>query len=308
MKDQIIKFLAYNGKISVVCCSTTNLVEEARKLHDLSPLSTAAMGRVLTITALIGSEMKNKTDKLTIQIKGNGPIGKIVAVSDNIPNVKACITNPHADLPLNEFGKLDVGGAVGNQGFINVIKDIGLKEPYIGISPLTSGEIAEDFANYFETSEQKQTAVALGVLVDKNGVRASGGYIISPMPDATDEEIKAACQKASVHEFIMTLPQGYDTQVGELGDTLSGGERQRISIARALLKDSPIILLDEATASLDADNETLIQQAISRLIKDKTVIIIAHRMRTVSGADKIVVLEDGIVTVSYTHLTLPTIA
>lgn len=189
MKDQIIKFLAYNGKISVVCCSTTNLVEEARKLHDLSPLSTAAMGRVLTITALIGSEMKNKTDKLTIQIKGNGPIGKIVAVSDNTPNVKACITNPHADLPLNEFGKLDVGGAVGNQGFINVIKDIGLKEPYIGISPLTSGEIAEDFANYFETSEQKQTAVALGVLVDKNGVRASGGYIISPMPDATDEEI-----------------------------------------------------------------------------------------------------------------------
>ena len=103
MKDQIIKFLAYNGKISVVCCSTTNLVEEARKLHDLSPLSTAAMGRVLTITALIGSEMKNKTDKLTIQIKGNGPIGKIVAVSDNIPNVKACITNPHADLPFKDL-------------------------------------------------------------------------------------------------------------------------------------------------------------------------------------------------------------
>ena len=185
MKDQIIKFLAYNGKISVVCSSTTNLVEEARKLHDLSPLATAAMGRVLTITALIGAEMKNKTDKLTIQIKGNGPIGKIVAVSDNTPHVKACITNPHADLPLNEFEKLDVGGAIGNQGFINVIKDIGLKEPYIGISPLTSGEIAEDFANYFQTSEQKQTAVALGVLVDKDGVRSSGGYIITPMPDAT---------------------------------------------------------------------------------------------------------------------------
>ena len=189
MKDQIIKFLAYNGKISVVCSSTTNLVEEARKLHDLSPLATAVMGRVLTITALIGSEMKNKTDKLTIQIKGNGPIGKIVAVSDNTPHVKACITNPHADLPLNEFEKLDVGGAVGNQGFINVIKDIGLKEPYIGISPLTSGEIAEDFANYFQISEQKQTAVALGVLVDKDGVRSSGGYIITPMPDATEEEI-----------------------------------------------------------------------------------------------------------------------
>ena len=189
MKDQIIKFLAYDGRIAVACASTTNLVEEARKLHDLSPLATAAMGRVLTITALIGAEMKNETDKLTIQIKGNGPIGKIVAVSDNTPNVKACITNPHADLPLNEFGKLDVGGAVGNQGFINVIKDIGLKEPYIGISPLTSGEIAEDFANYFQISEQKQTAVALGVLVDKDGVRSSGGYIITPMPDATEEEI-----------------------------------------------------------------------------------------------------------------------
>ena len=93
------------------------------------------------------------------------------------------------DIPLNEFGKLDVGGAIGNEGFINVIKDIGLKEPYIGISPLTSGEIAEDFANYFQSSEQRQTAVALGVLVDKDGVRSSGGYIITPMPDATEEEI-----------------------------------------------------------------------------------------------------------------------
>ena len=189
MKDQIIRFLAHDGKISVMCASTTNLVEEARRLHDLSPLATAAMGRILTITSLIGAEMKNKTDKLTIQIKGNGPIGKVVAVADNTPCVKAYMTNPHADLPLNEFGKLDVGGAIGNQGFINVIKDIGLKEPYIGISPLTSGEIAEDFANYFQSSEQRQTAVALGVLVDKDGVRSSGGYIISPMPDATEEEI-----------------------------------------------------------------------------------------------------------------------
>ena len=227
MKDQIIKFLAYNGKISVVCCSTTNLVEEARKLHDLSPLSTAAMGRVLTITALIGSEMKNKTDKLTIQIKGNGPIGKIVAVSDNIPNVKACITNPHADLPLNEFGKLDVGGAVGNQGFINVIKDIGLKEPYIGISPLKSGEIAEDFANYFETSEQKQTAVALGVLVDKNGVRASGGYIISPMPDATDEEI-SKIEKSIFEAGAMSKMLDQNLTLKEIAQKITGDKDVKV--------------------------------------------------------------------------------
>ena len=194
MKDQIIKFLAYNGKISVVCSSTTNLVEKAREIHDLSPVATAALGRILTITALIGCEMKNKTDKLTIQIKGNGEIGKIVTVSDNFPHVKACIDNPYVDIPLNEFGKLDVGKAVGNQGFINVIKDIGLKEPYIGISPLITGEIGDDFANYFQVSEQKQTAVALGVLVDKNGVRSAGGYIISAMPDATDEEISSVEQ------------------------------------------------------------------------------------------------------------------
>ena len=227
MKDQIIKFLAYNGKISVACCSTTNLVEEARKLHDLSPLATAAMGRVLTITALIGAEMKNKTDKLTIQIKGNGPIGKIVAVSDNSSHVKACITNPHADLPLNEFGKLDVGGAIGNQGFINVIKDIGLKEPYIGISPLTSGEIAEDFANYFQTSEQKQTAVALGVLVDKDGVRSSGGYIITPMPDATEEEISKVEQSIFKAGAISKMLDN-NLSLKEIAQKVTGDENVQI--------------------------------------------------------------------------------
>lgn len=227
MKDQIIKFLAYNGKISVACCSTTNLVEEARKLHDLSPLATAAMGRVLTITALIGAEMKNKTDKLTIQIKGNGPIGKIVAVSDNSSHVKACITNPHADLPLNEFGKLDVGGAIGNQGFINVIKDIGLKEPYIGISPLTSGEIAEDFANYFQISEQKRTAVALGVLVDKDGVRSSGGYIITPMPDATEEEISKVEQSIFKAGAISKMLDN-NLSLKEIAQKVTGDENVQI--------------------------------------------------------------------------------
>ena len=227
MKDQIIKFLAYNGKISVVCCSTTNLVEEARKLHDLSPLSTAAMGRVLTITALIGSEMKNKTDKLTIQIKGNGPIGKIVAVSDNTPNVKACITNPQVELPLNEFGKLDVGGAIGNQGFINVIKDIGLKEPYIGICPLVSGEIAEDFAEYFAKSEQKNTAVGLGVLVNKDGVKSAGGYIITPMPDATEEDISNVEQNIFKAGAISKMLD-QDLTLKEIGKKITGDENIKI--------------------------------------------------------------------------------
>lgn len=188
-EDQIIKFLAHNEKISVICADTTNLVEKARKIHDLSPVVTAAFGRMLTITAIMGAEMKNEQDKLTVQIKGNGPIEMMVATTNNFPRVKGYAVNPQVDMPLNEFGKLDVGGAVGQEGYINVIKDIGLKDPYIGISPLTSGEIADDFANYFVSSEQRNSAVALGVLVDKNGVKSAGGYLINPMPDATEEEI-----------------------------------------------------------------------------------------------------------------------
>lgn len=189
MADKIIKFLAYNGKISITCIKTTDVVEEARKIHDLSPVATAAFGRLLTITLLMGEEMKGNGDNVTVQVKGNGPIGSMLAVSNNIPEVRGYVQNPNIDLPLNEFGKLDVGGAVGNEGYIHVIKDMGLKEPYIGVANLTSGEIADDFTNYFVNSEQRQTAVALGVLVDKNGVREAGGYLITPMPDATEEEI-----------------------------------------------------------------------------------------------------------------------
>ena len=189
MNDKITNFLAYDGRIAISCIKTTNMVEEARKIHDLSPVATAALGRLLTITSLMAIEMKNEEDKITVQVKGNGPIGTMLVVANNIPEVKGYVQNPYVDLPLNEFGKLDVGGAVGNYGYINVIKDIGLKEPYVGVSNLTSGEIADDFTNYFVNSEQRQAAVGLGVLVDKNGVREAGGYLITPMPDATDEDI-----------------------------------------------------------------------------------------------------------------------
>lgn len=263
MKDQIIKFLAHNGKISVTCASTTNLVEEARKLHDLSPVSTAVLGRVLTMTALMGCEMKNKTDKLTIQIKGNGPIGKIVAVSDNYPHVKACVTNPRVDIPLNEFGKIDVGGAVGNEGFINVIKDIGLKEPYIGVSPLTSGEIAEDFANYYQTSEQKQTAVALGVLVDKNGVRASGGYIITPMPDATLEEISIV-EQSIFKAGAMSRMLDEQLSLKEIAQKITGDQKVQVI-------DASIEPLYECGCSKEKFAESLVtlgKKELTELIKE----------------------------------------
>lgn len=189
MSDKIMKFLAYDGKVSVICANTTEMIEKARKTHDLSPVATAALGRVITMASIMGVEMKNSRDRLTLQIKGSGPLGMMVAVANNFPKVKAFVTNPYVDLPLNDIGKLDVGTAVGTEGYINVIKDIGMKEPYIGISPIVSGEIAEDFANYFMNSEQRESAVALGVLVDKNGVKSSGGYLIQLMPGSTEEEI-----------------------------------------------------------------------------------------------------------------------
>lgn len=188
-KDKIVKFLAYDGRVNIICADTTYLVEQARITHDLSPVATAALGRTLTVSSIMACNMKSENDKLTVQIRGDGPLGAIVVVASNEPKLKGYVQNPMIDMPLNENGKLDVGGAVGKNGFLNIIKDIGLKDPYIGMVPLVTGEIAEDFTNYFLTSEQTNTAVALGVLVNKDGVKASGGYIVTPMPDATEEDL-----------------------------------------------------------------------------------------------------------------------
>ncbi|MCI8759705.1 MAG: Hsp33 family molecular chaperone HslO [Clostridia bacterium] len=227
MSDKIIKFLAHNQKIAVICANTTNLVEKARKTHDLSPVVTAAFGRILTITAIMGAEMKSAKDKLTVQIKGNGPIEMMVATTNNFPKVKGYVVNPQVDMPLNEFGKLDVGGAVGYEGYINVIKDIGLKEPYIGISPLTSGEIADDFANYFVSSEQRNSAVALGVLVDKNGVKSAGGYLINPMPDASEEEISKV-EQAIFKAGAMSKMLDEKLTLQEIAQKITGDEQVEI--------------------------------------------------------------------------------
>lgn len=189
--DKIIRCLAYNGKVNIRCINSTNIVEEARKIHDLSPTATATLGRVLTITSLLGKEMKEEKGTITTKIKGNGPIGNITAIADNSGNVKGYVSNPQLELPLNPLnGKINVGAAVGNKGMIYIIKDIGLKEPYIGMSPIISGEIAEDFTNYFAKSEQTPTVVALGVLVNKDGVKSAGGYLITLMPDAGEDEIE----------------------------------------------------------------------------------------------------------------------
>lgn len=227
MPDKIIKFLAHDKKIAVICANTTKLVEKARKTHDLSPVATAALGRMLTITAIMGTELKSTKDKLTIQIKGSGPLEMMVATTNNFPKVKGYVVNPSVDIPLNEFGKLDVGSAVGQEGYINVIKDIGLKDPYIGIAPLTSGEIADDFANYFVNSEQRNSAVALGVLVDKNGVKEAGGYLINPMPDAGEEEISKV-EQAIFKAGAMSKMLDEDLSLQEIAAKITGDENVEI--------------------------------------------------------------------------------
>ena len=227
MKDKIIKFLAHEGRVSVICANTTQMVEEARKIHDMSPVVTAAFGRLLTITSIMATEMKGSKDKLTVQLKGNGPIGVMIATANHKPIVKGYATNPVVELPLNEDGKLDVSGAVGYEGYINVVKDIGLKDPYIGISPLVSGEIAEDFANYFVNSEQRNSAVALGVLVDKNGVRASGGYLINPMPDATEEDI-GAVEQSIFKAGAMSKMLDQNLTLEEIAKKITGDENVQV--------------------------------------------------------------------------------
>ena len=186
MKDYIVRASAANAQIRAFAAVTTELTEEARKRHETSPVATAALGRLLTGGAMMGSMMKNDTDMLTIQIKCSGPIGGLTVTADSKGNVKGYVHEPNVILPPKN-GKLDVGGALG-QGVMTVIKDMGLKEPYSGQTILQTGEIAEDLTYYFATSEQIPSSVGLGVLMEKdNTVRCAGGFIVQVMPFIEDE-------------------------------------------------------------------------------------------------------------------------
>ena len=186
MKDYIVRATAGDGQVRAFAATTGNLVEEARRRHNTSLVATAALGRLLTAGAMMGSMMKNDTDVLTLQIKGDGPLGGITVTADAKANVKGFVENPDAMLPPKN-GKLDVGGAVGI-GLLNVIKDMGMKEPYVGQTILQTSEIAEDLTYYFATSEQVPSSVGLGVLMNKdNTVHCAGGFIVQVMPFVTDE-------------------------------------------------------------------------------------------------------------------------
>lgn len=188
MKDYIVRATGGNGQVRAFAATTRELVEEARQRHNTSPVATAALGRLLTGGAMMGSMMKNDTDVLTLQIKADGPLAGITVTADANGNVKGYVDNPDVILPPKN-GKLDVGGAVGI-GLLNVIKDMGLKEPYVGQTILATSEIAEDLTYYFANSEQVPSSVGLGVLMNKdNTVRCAGGFIVQVMPFVTDEVV-----------------------------------------------------------------------------------------------------------------------
>ena len=188
MKDYIVRATAANGQVRAFAAITRETVEEARQHHGTSPVVTAALGRLLTAGTMMGSMMKNETDMLTLQVRGDGPIGGITVTADSKGDVKGYVENPDVMLPPKN-GKLDVGGAVGI-GLLQVIKDMGLKEPYSGQTILVSSEIAEDLTYYFANSEQVPSSVGLGVLMEKdNTVKTAGGFIIQMMPFAEDATI-----------------------------------------------------------------------------------------------------------------------
>lgn len=205
MPDYIIRATAAQGQIRAFAATTAEMVEEARKAHNTSPVATAALGRLLTAGAMMGCDMKGEEDLLTLKIQGDGPIQGLLVTADSHGHVKGYAFNPEVMLPPNSQGKLDVGGALG-LGVLSVIKDIGLKEPYVGQTILVTGEVAEDLTYYFATSEQVPSSVALGVLMNKdNTVRQAGGFIIQLLPGASEEMISGLEARLKEISSITTL-------------------------------------------------------------------------------------------------------
>ena len=190
MADRIVRAISTDGLVQAAAICSRDLTERARQIHKTLPVATAALGRALAAASMMGNALKSDGASLTLQFKGGGPLGTVLAVSDNEGCVRGYVTNPHTDLPLRPDGKLDVGGAVGHDGTLTVIKDLHMKEPYVGTIDLLGGEIAEDVAGYFVESEQIPTACALGVLVDRDqSVKSAGGYLIQLMPGAGEDTI-----------------------------------------------------------------------------------------------------------------------
>lgn len=227
--DEIIRMMTGDGMVKAVAVTGKDMVERARQIHKTLPVATAALGRTLMAASMMGDMLKEKDGSVTLQIKGGGPLGAITAVSDSRGNPRGYLQNGQVDIPRKYQGKLDVGTAVGSSGSLTVMKDMGLKEPYIGSVQLVSGEIAEDITAYFVESEQVPTACALGVLVDKDqSVAAAGGYLVQLLPGADESVIRR------LEESIARL--------GPVTDALHGGADAVQLLERVLEGQEPELL------------------------------------------------------------------
>lgn len=231
MRDEIVRAITGDGYVKAVAVTGRDLVERARNIHTLLPMGTAALGRTLLAASMMGDMLKAEKGALTLQIKGGGPLGTILAVSDCEGNVRGYVQNPHVELMEKYQGKLDVGAAVGTDGTLTVIKDIGMKEPYVGSIGLFSGEIADDLAMYFVESEQIPTACALGVLVGTDqSVSAASGYLIQLLPGASED--------------IITKIETGVQKLGSVSHALEGGLDGE-GLLRAVLADFELEILEK---------------------------------------------------------------
>lgn len=231
--ENLVRLISHDGDLTVIATDSTDIVREAHRIHGTTNVCSAVLGRLLTAASLMGATLKGEDNSLTLRMNGGGPAGSVIAVSDYMGNVRGYISNPAVSLPLNAKGKLDVAGAVGRDGTLTVMKDLGLKEPYIGQTPIISGEIAEDITSYFAVSEQIPSVCALGVLcaTKTEEIITAGGFLIQLLPTATDETID------KVERGIAGIP----SVTRMLTDGLSPKE-----IAQKVLPEFSLEVLDES--------------------------------------------------------------
>lgn len=248
--------ISAEGDLTVIAADTTDIVARAEQIHKTSAVTSAALGRLLTAASMMGAVLKGEGDSITLRLSGNGPAGSVIAVSDSGGNVRGYVSNPVVEIPLNSKGKLDVAGAVGTDGSLTVMKDLGLKEPYIGQVPIISGEIAEDITSYFALSEQTPTVCALGVLVNPDlTIKAAGGFIIQLLPTAMDDTVD------KVEECIEGIPS--------VTEMLTSGLSPE-DICRKVLCKFDLELLDEASPEYRcACSKERVAKALVSLGKDE---------------------------------------
>ena len=254
---KIVRMISKDGDLTCIALDSTDIVRKAHEIHCTSNVCSAALGRLMTAASLMGSSLKGKDNSITLRVTGQGPAGSVIAVSDYEGNVRGYISNPRVSLPLNARGKLDVSGAVGGAGSLTVMKDLGLKEPYIGQVPLVSGEIAEDVASYFANSEQIPTVCALGVLCapDTEDIIVAGGFLIQLLPTATDETIDLVEQGLQDIKSVTTM-------------MVEGKSPEEI--AKTVLPNFEMELLDESETSYKCNcSRERVEKALISLGKEE---------------------------------------